>query len=80
MGKWFTVLYLYQSVCQSSTLLQRSEGKEQQYEKKDEEKVKDTGTPGRINHHKTKEEIQDKDRHRITETSVDVCEGKKRQR
>ncbi len=37
-GKWFTVLYLYQSVCQSSTLLQCSE-EEHEDEKRDVEKV-----------------------------------------
>lgn len=58
MGTWLTVLYLYQSVCQSSTLLQCSEGKEQEDEKKrDGEKVKDTGIPRRINHHNSKEEV-----------------------
>lgn len=35
VGKWCTVLYLYQSVCQSSTLLQRNHGEEQEGEKSD---------------------------------------------
>lgn len=62
VGKWFTVLYLYQSVCQSSTLLQRSEGEEQEDgNKRDEEKVKDSETPGRTDHNRTKEEIQGKE-------------------
>lgn len=52
VGKWFTVLYLYQSVCQSSTLLQHNEEEEQEDEK-EMKKVKDSRrTRKGIKHHK----------------------------
>lgn len=62
MGKWFTVLYLYQSVCKSSTLLQRNEGEEQEDENKEMKRVKSSGSPGRIKHKKNQDEFQEEGR------------------
>lgn len=88
-GKRFTVLYLYQSVCQSSALLQRNEGEEQEDEKKELKRVKDSGTTGRINHKKKPRGNSRKKKEtgsHVKETNhsklmrrVDVCEEKKRQ-
>lgn len=39
--KWCTVLYLYQSVCQSGTLLQQNPGEEQEGEKQVMKMVKE---------------------------------------
>lgn len=72
VGKWHRVLYLYQPVCQSSTLLQRIEGEEQEDENKwCSEWVKNSGKAGRIDHKKTHEEIQGKERNRITSRGTD---------